>query len=64
LVKDFRVLALFTKMYNKRFLCETEKEGCKKDMDKGKFCVLMRMVEFDHSMVKYYDVKPSSSVQW
>ena len=63
-VKDFRVLALFTKTYNKWFLCETGKQSWKKDMDKGKFRVLMRMVEFDHSMGKYYDVKPSSSVQW
>ena len=33
-------------------------------MDKGKFRVLMRMVEFDHPMGKYYDVKLSSSIQW
>ena len=63
-VKDFHVLALFTKTYNKWFLCKTRKQSWKKDMNKGKFRVLMRMVEFDHSMGKYYDVKPSSSVQW
>ena len=33
-------------------------------MGKGKFRVLMRMVEFDHSLGKYYDVKPSSSMKW
>jgi len=33
-------------------------------MDKGRFRVFVRMVEFDHSMGKYYDVKTSSSVQW
>jgi len=49
-VKDFCVLALFTKTYNKWFLCETGKHSWKKDMDKGKFHVLMRMVEFDYSM--------------
>ena len=63
-VKDFRVLALFTKSYNKWYLCEKGKQSWKKDMEKGKFRVLMRMVEFDHSMGKYYDVKPSSSAQW
>ena len=64
LVKDFHVLALFTKTYNKWYLCEKGRQSWKKDIEKGKFRVLMRMVEFDHSMGKYYDVKPSSSVQW
>ena len=61
--KDFCVLALFTKTYNKWFLYKTGKQSRKKDMDSGKFHVLTRMVEFDHSMGKYYDVKPSYSFQ-
>ena len=63
-VKDFRVLALFTKTYNKWFLCDEGKQSWKDKMGKGKFRVLMRMVEFDHSLGKYYDVKPSSSMKW
>ena len=49
-VDDFCVLDLFTKTYKKWFLCKTGKQSRKKDMDKSKFRVLMRMVEFDHSM--------------
>jgi len=51
-VKKFCVLALFTKIYNKWYLCEKGRQSWKKDMDKSKFRVLMRMVEFDHSMGK------------
>jgi len=59
-VEDYRVLAIYKKSYNKWFLCEHGKQTWKKGMEKGKYRVLLRMVQFDHLMGKLKDCDPSS----
>ena len=63
-VEDYRVLAIYTKTYNKWFLCEEGKQVWKKGMAKGKFRVLARMIGFDHSMGGYHDVDVANSLKW
>ena len=45
-------------------MSETRRESWKKGMAKGKVCVYMRMIMFDHSVGKYKDVKTEKSVKW
>jgi hypothetical protein len=56
-VQDYQVLGLFTKTYNKWFLCDSGKQKWQKGMSKGKYRVLMRMIKFDHSMGRYHHVR-------
>ena len=59
-VENYRVLAIYTKSYNKWFLCDHGKQPWEKNMEKGKYRVLLRMMVFDHLMGKYKDCDPSS----
>ena len=36
-VEDYRVLGIYTKTYNKWFVCEEGKQSWKKGIDKGKY---------------------------
>ncbi len=63
-VEDYCVLAIYTKSYNKWFLCNDGKQPWKKGIEKGKYHVLMRMIKFDHFIGKYKDSDPSASVKW
>jgi hypothetical protein len=56
-VQDYRVLGIFTKTYNKWFLCDIGKQKWQKGMPKGKYRVLLRMIKFDHSMGIYQHVR-------
>ena len=56
-VQDYRVLGIFTKTYNKWFLCDSGKQKWQKGMLKGKYRVLLRMIKFDHSMGIYQHVR-------
>ena len=62
-VQGYRVLGLFTKTYNKWFLCDIGKQKWQKGMSKGKYCVLLRMIKFDHSMGRYHHLR-TGSVLW
>ena len=59
-VQDYRVLGLFTKTYNKWFLCDIGRQKWQKGMSKGKYRVLLRMIKFDHSMGRYHHVRTGS----
>lgn len=63
-VEDYRVLAIYTKTYNKWFLCEKGRQMWKKGIKKGEYRVLVRMVQFDHLMGKYKDCVPTGFVKW
>ena len=55
-IEDYRVLGIYTKTYNKWFLCEHGKQVWKKGIRQGKYRVLLRMIQFDHSMGKWKDI--------
>ena len=63
-VEDFRVLAVYTKTYNKWYLCEKGEQRWNPAIKKGTFRVLVRMILFDHSNGKFKDVKPAESMKW
>ena len=63
-VEDFRVVVLYTKTYNKWYLCEKGKQRWNAGIKKGKFRALVRMIQFDHSNGKFKDVKPAESMKW
>ena len=63
-IEDYSVMVMYTKSYSKWFASETTKESWKKGIAKGKVCVCMRMIMFDHSVEEYKDMKPKESVKW
>ena len=58
------MLSIYTKTYNKWYLCQHQKQNWKKGMKKGGFRVLVRMIKFDHCVGKYKDVDPCDSMKW
>jgi hypothetical protein len=53
-----RLLGIYTKTYNKWYACEFGKRKWKKDIEEGKYRVLLRIIQFDHFMGKCKDYKP------
>ena len=63
-VEDYCVLIVYTKTYSKWYLYDEGKQTWKKGINKGKYCVLTRMVHFDYLMGMYRDAKPARFVKW
>ena len=62
-VENYLVLAVDTKTYSK-WLCDEWEQAWKKSIDKGKYSVLVRIVQFDHLIGKYKYVKPARYGKW
>ena len=60
---DFCVTGMFTKTYNKWYLCNKGQQIWKAGMPVGKFRVMTRMVRYDHAAGRFELVSPVSS-QW
>ena len=60
---DFCVTGIFTKTYNKWYLCNKGQQIWKAGMPVGKFRVMIRMVRYDHAAGRFELVSPVSS-QW
>lgn len=52
------MLGIFTKTYDKLYVCDFGKHKWNKDVQEGKYRVLLRMIQFDHWMGKWNDSKP------
>ena len=63
-VENFRVLGLYTKTYGKWYPCDVGCQEWRRDMEKGKFRVLARMVKFDHAVGRYRDVRVGDCLNW
>ena len=63
-VEDYRVVAINTKTYNKWFVCEVGRQSWSPDIQHGKYRVLVRMIQFDHSMEKWKDCMPFEITKW
>ena len=59
-----RLLGIYTKTYNKWYACEFGKRKWKKDIEEGKYRVLLRIIQFDHFMGKCKDYKPCWCFEW
>eukprot|EP00956_Cyclotella_meneghiniana_P021910 scaffold40607_cov38-Cyclotella_meneghiniana.AAC.2 len=56
-VENYCVLGIYTKTYNKLFLCEHGKQVWRKGIRQGsKYRVLLRMIQFDECMGKWKDI--------
>ena len=60
--EDYRVLGMYTKTYNKWFVSKETKVAWTVGMAKEKVRVYMQMIEFDHSVEKFKDVKPGKNI--
>ena len=63
-IENFVVLCVFTKTYNKWMPCDVGEQLWKKGTKKGKYRVLLRMIQYDHLMAKYKHVMPSTFGKW
>ena len=59
--KDFRVLRIYTKTYNKWFPCQKGRQPWHQNQAEGKYRIYARMIEFDHSLGAYQDTDPANS---
>jgi len=60
---DFCVLGVFTKTYNKWYLCDKGQQIWRAGMAEGKFRVMVQMVRYDPAAGRYELENPLSS-QW
>ena len=63
-VEDYRALGVYTKTYNKLFVSNRTKVAWKVGIAKDKVFVYIRIIQFDHSVGKFKDVKPKLSLKW
>ncbi len=63
-IEDYRVLTIYTKTYNKWLPCEVGKQIWRKGIARGKYPVLLRMVQYDHLMGKYKHASPLGFSKW
>ena len=61
--EDFRVLGIYTKSYNKWYMCELGKQKWSMDLGEGEYRVYARMVRFDHGIGRYEHADPIKS-EW
>jgi hypothetical protein len=64
--KDFRVLGIYSKTYNKWFPCQKGRQPWHQTQAAGKYRIYARMIEFDHSLGlganwAYQDTDPANS---
>jgi len=50
--------------YNELFVCDVGKQNWKKGFEQGKYHLLWRMIQFDHSMENCKDFKACECVKW
>ena len=62
-VVDFRVLGIYTKNYNKWYLCEQGRQPWSKEKT-GNYKVYARMVSYDPSFDNHKAVSPIDSTHW
>ena len=62
-VVDFRVLGIYTKHYNKWYLCEQGRQPWSKEKT-GNYKVYARMVSYDPSFDNHKAVSPIDSTHW
>jgi hypothetical protein len=63
-VEDCRVVAIYTKTFNKLFVCEVGRQSWSPDIQHGKYRVLVEMIQFDHSMGKWNDCMSFDIIKW
>ena len=61
---DYRVLALYTKTYNKWYLCEKGSQAWSKSTGPKKYRVLLQMITYDHFKQKWRVCDPSEGTKW
>ena len=61
IIKDFRVLGIYTKTYNKWFPCQKGRQHWQPNLPEGKYRVYARMIEFMHSDQAYQDIDAANS---
>mgnify|MGYP003336609302 CR=1 FL=1 len=58
--KNFWVLGIYTKTYNKWFPCKRGRQPWHQNQPEGKYRIYARMMHFDHSLRAYQDTDPAS----
>ena len=62
-IKDFVVMSVATKTYNRWYMCEKGKQTWKRGIKEGKFRFEARMIRYDHGVGMYECVSPIDS-EW
>ena len=62
-IKDFVVMSVATKTYNRWYMCEKGKQTWKRGIKEGKFRFEARMIRYDHGVGMYEYVSPIDS-EW
>lgn len=57
--RDFRVLGIYTKSYNKWYLCDKGWQKWDSDLREGAYRLYARMIEYDHGIGCYEDTDPA-----